>query len=95
MRQYFEEQLKNAMPLTEESIECLKQGRIASGASTDSLSHLVPGDILLFVLVNHYDEGNCRIEKILEREIEAFCDKHTFLEMAGTNSSVPRFEVKK
>ena len=102
MTEYFKEQLKLAEPLTEEKIEGLKQNRIADGVSTKSLDHVVPGDVFLFVMVN-YDQGlnedgsrrlRCNIEKILEREIDDFCSKHKFIEMAGKNNSLPRFEPK-
>ena len=102
MKEYFEEQLKNAEPLTEEKIEALRQNRIENGLSTDSLEDVVPGDIFLFVMVN-YDKGTnedgsrkleCNIEKILEREIDDFCDAHNFIGMVGTNNNLPRFEPK-
>ena len=102
MKEYFEEQLRTATPLTEEMIGNLKQGRIDNNAPLDGLEHLVPGDIMLFVMVN-YDKGlnedgsrnlQCNIEKILEREIEDFCNTHNFVGMAGTHSSIPRFEPK-
>lgn len=103
MREYFEKQLAESTPLTEEKIEELKQNRIANGVSTESLDHVVPGDVFLFVMVN-YDQGlnedgsrglQCNIEKILEREIEDFCSKHKFLEMVGSNGNLPRFEPVK
>ena len=102
MREYFKEQLENAEPLTEESIARLKQGRIDGGFQFEDLNHLVPGDVQLFVLVNH-DKGlnedgsrnlQCNIEKILEREIEDFCNNHNFIGMTGKDGTVPRFESK-
>lgn len=102
MREYFEKQLENAQPLTDEMIEGLKQNRIANGVSTDSLDGVVPGDVFLYVMVN-YDQGlnedgsrglQCNIEKILEREIDEFCSTHEFLEMVGKDGAMPRFKEK-
>lgn len=102
MREYFEKQLEEAEPLTEEKIEEMRQNRIANGLSTETLDHVVPGDVFLFVMVNRdlglNEDGSrnlqCNIEKILEREIDDFCAVYEFLEMTGKNGALPRFKEK-
>jgi hypothetical protein len=101
-KEYFEEQLKDSEPLTEESIAALKQNRIDNGHSTASLDHIVPGDKFLYVMVERNkgvkEDGsknlNINIEKITEREVDDFCKSVTFLEMTGKKMSLPRFKEK-
>ena len=100
MNEHFQEQLENTEPLTEEFSALLKQNRIDNDLNTDSLGGLVPGDKMLYVMVE-YDKGTdddghrnlqLNIEKILEREIEDFEATHKFLEMAGSGSAIPRYK---
>ena len=100
MNEHFKEQLAHTEPLTEESIKELKQARIDQGHSTKSLEELVPGDKMLFVMVE-YSKGDdedgrpklqINIERILERDIESFEDTHEFIEMSGANATLPRYK---
>jgi hypothetical protein len=99
MKEHFKEQIVRTEALTEETIAKLRQNRIDNGLSTDSLAHLVLDDKFLFVMVDRdkgVNEDGLRntithLDKILEREIDSFCTRHTFLEM---DESIPRFEEK-
>jgi len=100
MNEHFKEQLENTEPCTEESIQSLKQNRLDNGLSTESLEGIKPGDKFLFVMIEYpgtTDEDGSRrfklnIEKILEREIDDFEERHEFISMSKT-SNIPRYKA--
>ena len=96
MNEHFAKQLKDCTAMTEESIAELKQNRIDKGLTTDSIDHLVPGDVQLLVMVERPDGiyPVVHIEKILEREIDEFEAQHEFLNMAGKDLALPRYKEK-
>jgi len=95
-KKYFEAQIEDVEPLTEESIEGMQQSRIDAGMSTESLNLFVPGDKLLVALIYNQEPGTefGRIDfvKVLESEIEEFCKNLEFVDMTGPTSSIPRFK---
>ena len=93
MKKYFEKQINSIDPLTEETIESMKQARIDAGLSTASLESYVPGDKLLFAMVyeENIDRPQVNLVNLLEKEIDEFCQGREFVDMTGPKQQIPRF----
>lgn len=95
MREYFEDQIEKAIPLTEEMIADLKAGREERGVCTKSLDDIQVGDKFLYCMIQSdgpcEDGGHIHLEvtRVLESELDTFAEAHTFVRWA---TQFPVFE---
>lgn len=93
MKEHFEEQLKNAVPITQKDINSINDGRVANGI--DEKTTLQVGDVVLYMMVETLldKDLNISILKITENEL-IDNDKYKFSRMSHTGH-MPVFILKK
>jgi hypothetical protein len=90
VRQYFEEQIKSANPITEEAYSKIEFKRVHSG------EQIQIGDIVLFAFLKINDKEfineNSLMFTVLERELDILNNNYKFVDYY--NETIPIFKLK-
>lgn len=100
MKEYFKEQLKKALPLTQSALDDMNEGRKNKNYN-EAPYHA--GDVMLYMMVqrpiessdNMFDsELAIELVVILESELEESSENYTFSRWGGSGMTIPVF-IKK